>query len=153
METLNVRAGTRATTALKAKNTAPPKQISMIPVSKIALRIRNKDIASHCATHLRKAAMCPALEKRFLKRCGWTPDQVDQIDWTAHQGDLSKLHFAEKKFVLKFIHQSLSMGKIFHKIDPSQSITCSSCTLSPKSDTHLCWCPTCQVAIQLNSTQ
>ena len=130
METLNVRADYHATTALQA-NTTPPKHIHMIPSSKIALRIRDIDITSHYATHLRKAATRPALEKRFHKHYGWTPAQVDHVDWKAHQGTFSKLRFAEKKFVLKFIHQSPPMGKIFHKIDPSQPITCSSCQKNP----------------------
>ena len=37
------------------------------PLCKIALWIRNIDITSHCATHLHKAATCPAMEKRCLE--------------------------------------------------------------------------------------
>ena len=147
METLNVRADALATTALAA-NTHPPKQICMIPSSKIALRIGATDITSHYATHLRKAATRPTIAKRFHKHYGWTSAQLDYIDWTAHHGAISKLRFAEKKFVMKLIHQSLPMGKIFHKIDPSQSITCSSCKLSPESPTHLYRCPTRRAAME-----
>jgi hypothetical protein len=89
----------------------------------------------------------------MLQRCnkhhGWTPAGFDLIDWKAHHGALQKLRFAEKKFVAKFIHQSLPMGAVFHKIDPSQPITCSSCQLHPESEeTHLCRCATRQAALE-----
>ena len=44
-------------------------------------------------------------------------------------------------------HQILPMGKIFHKIDPTQSITCSSCQIYPESATHLYRCPTRRAAM------
>jgi hypothetical protein len=50
------------------------------------------------------------------------------------------LRFAEKKFVYKFVHQSLPMGDVFHKIDPTQSATCSSCQLHTESEAHLLQC-------------
>jgi hypothetical protein len=140
METLNVHADALATTALEA-NTQPARTIHMIPSSKVALRIAGTDITSHYATHLRKAATRPAMLRRGLKHYGWTTRQFDSIDWKAHHGAIQKLRFSEKKFVTKFIHQSLPMGKIFHKIDPSQSITCSSCKRLPESETHLYRCP------------
>ena len=91
----------------------------MIPSSKIALRIGDVNITSHYTTYLRKAVTGLAMEKRYLKHYGWTLAQVAKIDWMAHHSALSKLHFAE----------NLPIGKLFHKIDPSQSITCSSCKL------------------------
>jgi hypothetical protein len=62
------------------------------------------------------------------------------IDWAAHHGAIQKLRFPEKKFVTKFIHQGLPMGKILYKIDPTQSITCRSCQRHPESETHLYRC-------------
>jgi hypothetical protein len=66
------------------------------------------------------------------------------VDWNAHQGALQKLQFADKKFITKFIHQSLPMGAVFlpmgtvfHKIDATQSITCNSCKCHPKCEAHL----------------
>ena len=104
METLNVRAHAHATTAL-TNNAKRPKQICLIPLGKIALRIQGTDnITSHYATHLWKAATCPELEKRFSKHYGWTPAQAAKIDWTAHHGAIFKLRFAEKKFVLEMTH-------------------------------------------------
>ena len=153
METLNVRADAYATTAL-TNNANLPKQICMIPSSNIALRIRHTDITSKYATHLRKAATRPELENRFYRLYGWTSTQVNKIDWTAHHGAISKLCFAEKKSVLKMTHQILPVFKIFHKIDPTQSITCSLCQLHPESATHLYRCPTRHAAMEvlLNDT-
>lgn len=81
----------------------------------------------------------PAMLRRCLQHYGWNTAQFDMIDWTAYHGALQKLRFAEKKLVTKFIHQSLpAMGKIFNnKIDPSQSITCSSCQRQP-NPRHTC---------------
>ena len=97
MEALNVRAKDAHATTTLTNNTNPPKQICMIPSSKIALRIRNTNITSHYATHLRKAATRPELEKRFYRLYDWTPAQVNKIDWTAHHGAISKLRFAKRK--------------------------------------------------------
>jgi hypothetical protein len=33
------------------------------------------------------------------------------------------------------------MGEVFHKIDPTQSITCSSCKSQPECEAHLYQCP------------
>jgi hypothetical protein len=126
METLNVRADKHATSGL-AQVSDPARTICMIPSSKVTLRIHNTDITSQYATHLRKAATCPAMLQRAHKHYGWIPAQFEMIDWKAHHDALRKLRFNEKKFVTKFIHQSLPMGKVFHKIDPSQAMTCSSC--------------------------
>jgi hypothetical protein len=147
MERLNVRADAHATAALEA-HLQPSKSIHMIPSSKVALRIDAIDITSHYATHLRKAATRPAMLQRCHKHYEWTPAGFDLIDWKAHHGALQKLRFAEKKFVTKFIHQSLPMGAVFHKIDPSQPITCSSCQLQPESETHLYRCATRQAALE-----
>jgi hypothetical protein len=54
--------------------------------------------------------------RRVHKHYGWIPAQFEMIDWKAHHGALRKLRFNEKKFVTKFIHQSLPMGEVFHKI-------------------------------------
>jgi hypothetical protein len=70
------------------------------------------------------------------------------VDWKAHHGALQKLPFQERKFVLKFIHQSLPMGKINHKIDPTQSTTCSTCKRHQEMETHLYRCPVRRVAIE-----
>ena len=75
-------------------------------------------------------------------------DQFNMIDWQAHHGALKKLRFSKKKFITKFIHQSLAMGETYHKIDPSQSVTCSSCQLHPESETHLYRCPTRRAAME-----
>jgi hypothetical protein len=133
METLNVRADKHATSGL-ALVTDPTRKI---PSSKVTLRIHQTDITSHYATHLRKAATRPAMLKRAYKHYGWIPEQFAMIDWKAHHGALRKLRFNEKKFVTKFIHQSLPMGEVFHKIDPSQAVTCSSCKVHAESSTHM----------------
>jgi hypothetical protein len=64
------------------------------------------------------------------------------IDWKAHHGTLQKLNFHEKKFVTKFIHQSLPMGAVYHKIDNSQSSKCNSCNTHTVTTQHLYRCPT-----------
>jgi hypothetical protein len=92
--------------------------ISMIPSSKVTLRIHNANITSHYTTHLCKAATRPTMLQRVHKHYGWIPAQFEMIDWKAHHDALQKLRFNKKKFVTKFIHQSLPMGKVFHKIDP-----------------------------------
>jgi hypothetical protein len=68
--------------------------------------------------------------------------------WQAHHGVLQKLQFSEKKFVTKFIHQIVPTGETFHKTEPSQSITCSSCQLKLESGTHLGRCPTRRAAME-----
>jgi hypothetical protein len=141
METLNVRADYHATEGLENAR-SPPYIIQTIPSSKVALRIDATDITSHYASHLRKAASRPAIIQRVAKHYGWTEAQFDMIDWKAHHGAIQKLRFADRKFVIKFIHQSLPMGAIFHIIDPSQAVTCSSCKMQPESETHLYRCKT-----------
>jgi hypothetical protein len=136
-----VRADKHATSGL-ALVTDPTRKIRMIPSSKVTLRIHQTDITSHYTTHLRKAATRPTMLRRAYKHYGWIPDQFAMIDWKAHHGALWKLWFNENKFVTKFIHQSLPMGKVFHKIDPSQEVTCSSCKVHAESSTHLYRCPT-----------
>jgi hypothetical protein len=149
METLNVRADKHATSNL-AQVSDPDRKICMIPSSKVTLRIhKTADITSHYATHLRKAATRPAMLRRAYKHYGWIPALFAMIDWKApHHGALRKLRFNEKKFVTKFIHQSLPMGEVFHKIDPSQAVTCSSCKVHAESETHLYRCPTRQAAME-----
>jgi hypothetical protein len=144
METLNVRADLHATSGLDIASTIDEQQakkINLIPSSKVALRIYDTDITSHHASHLRKAATRPAIVQRTHKHHGWTPIQFEMIDWKAHQDAMQKLRFAEQKFIKKFTHQSLPMGDVYHKIDPSQSTTCWSCKVQTESDTHLYRCP------------
>jgi hypothetical protein len=151
MERLNVHADKNAIIGLNsemASQANPVKRISLIPSSKVALRIHHTDITSHLATHLHKAATRPAMMKRAQTRYGWTESQFDMVDWKAHQGALQKLAFKEKKFVLKFIHQSLPMGEFFNKIDPSQSLLCSSCKSHQESHTHLYRCPARRAAME-----
>ena len=71
----------------------------------------------------------------------------DRLDSTPH-GAISKLSFAEKKFVPKMTHQILPVGKLFTKLDPSQPIACSSYKLQPASATHLYRCPTFYTAME-----
>jgi hypothetical protein len=68
--------------------------------------------------------------------------------WSTGRPITGEIPFQEPKFVLKFIHQSLPMGKINHKIDPTQSITCSTCKRHQETETHLYQCPVCRVAIE-----
>lgn len=144
-----VGAEAHATRTALETHLQPSRAIHMIPSSNAALRIDDTDITSHHATHLRKAATRPAMLNRCHKHCGWTPAGFNMIDWNAHHGALQKLRFAEKTFVTMFIHQGLPMlGAVFHKIDPSQPITCSSCQLKPESETHLHRCTTRQVALE-----
>jgi hypothetical protein len=117
MESLNVRADSHATSGLSSIEGEPTCTIPLILSSKTALTIVGKDITSHYATHLRKAASWPAMLQRTQKHYGWIETQFDMVDWKAHHGALQKLPFQERTFVLKFIHQSLPMGKINHKIE------------------------------------
>jgi hypothetical protein len=136
METLNVGADYHATEGLATEGN-PSTLVTLIPSSKLGLRIATTDITSHYATHLRKAATRPAMLKRVQKHYGWMESQFDMIDWAAHHGAIQKLRFTEKKFITKCIHQSLPMGKILH---PTQSITCRSCQRHQESETHLYRC-------------
>jgi hypothetical protein len=88
----------------------------------IQIHLMFQNVNSRCSAPARFVAN-PGLETQF-----------DMINWTAHNGAVKKLRFAEKKFVTKFIHQNLPMGKkMLHKIHPRQSITCrwprANCTL------------------------
>jgi hypothetical protein len=61
MESLNVKADNHATLGLSNTEGPPRHTIPLIPSSKIALIVAGKDITSHYATHLRKAASPPAM--------------------------------------------------------------------------------------------
>jgi hypothetical protein len=153
METLNIRADAHASYALEQQGPAS-KIITPIPSSKVSLLVHNTTITSHYATHLRKAATRPALLQHCRKQYNWQESIFDSIDWKAHHGAIQKLSFAEMKFVTKFIHQHLAMGLIFHKINPAQSATCSSCQIYNESEAHLLQCPKRRDALEyfLNNT-
>ena len=70
METLNVRADAHANDGLEIPG-EPQTTITLVPASKIGLRIGKTDITSKRATHLCKAATKPAMMTRFQKHCGW----------------------------------------------------------------------------------
>ena len=70
----------------------------------------------------------------------------DRLDSTPRRHLQATLR--QKKFVLKVTHQILPMGKIFNKMDPSKSITCSSCKLHLESATHLYRCRTRRTAME-----
>jgi hypothetical protein len=148
METLNVKADNHTTLGLNNSEGPPRQKIPQIPSSKIALIVTGKDITSHYATHLRKAASRPAMIQRVHKHYGWLESQFEMVDWKAHHGAMQKLQFRDRKCILKFIHQSLPMGKVHRKIDPTQSLTCSTCKRHQKSETHLYRCPVRRVAIE-----
>ena len=119
----------------------------MIPSSKVVLMIEQTDITSKYATHLRKAAAQPAMRTRFRKQYGWDKSDFDSVDWNAHHCALRKPSYAEKKFITKFIHQILPMGEVYHKIDPTQSITCPSCKAHRECEAHLYQCPARRLAM------
>jgi hypothetical protein len=77
-----------------------------------------------------------------------TESQFEMVDWKAHHGAMQKLQYRDRKFILKFIHQSLPMGTVHHKIDPTQSLTCSTCKRHQESETYLYRCPVRRVAIE-----
>jgi hypothetical protein len=140
MERLNVRANLLATEGLTIDG--PPSTIvSLIPSSKVGLRIDYIDVTSKYATHLRKAATLPVTLLFTQQHYGWDEDTFNTIDWKAHHGALKKLTFARKKFITKFTHQLLPMGTVFHKIDTTQSATCSSCHGHLECHDHLYRCP------------
>jgi hypothetical protein len=150
METLNVRADAHATDGLTDLPGNPTTLVTLIPSSKIGLRINLIDITSKCATHIRKAAAEPAaMRMHFHKHYGWDAKDFDSVDWNSHQGAIWKLSYAGKKFITKFIHQILPMGEVYHKIDPTQSITCSSCKVHPECEAHLLYqCPARRIIIE-----
>jgi hypothetical protein len=123
LEYLNVKADSHATLGLSNTEGPPMHMIPLLPSSKIALIVAGKDITSHYATHLRKAASQPAMLQRVQKHYGWLESQFEMVDWKAHHGAMQKLQFRDRKFVLKFIHQSLPMGTVHHKIDLTQLLT------------------------------
>jgi hypothetical protein len=147
METLNARADAHATAGLNVPG-APATIAPLMPSSEVALRMDRIDITSKRATHLRKAATKPAMLNLFHIHCGWNLLDVDSIDWKAHHGALGKLTCSGKKFATKFIFQLLPMGKTHHKIDPAQSVTCSSCKVHPECEAHLCQCPARRIVIE-----
>jgi hypothetical protein len=69
METLNVRADYHATQGLATEGN-PSTLVTLIPSSKLGIRIATTDITSHYATDLRKAATRPAMLKRAQKHYG-----------------------------------------------------------------------------------
>jgi hypothetical protein len=96
MESLNVRADSHATSGLNSIEGEPTSKIPHIPSSKIGLTIAGKDITSHYATHLRKAASRPAMLQRAQKHYGWIETQFDMVDWKAHHGALQKTRSRSK---------------------------------------------------------
>jgi hypothetical protein len=149
METLHVRADRQTSSRLRMGHQHTHTQlISMIPSSKIALHINNTNISSYYVTHLRKATTHPAILKHYIKHYGWNTTQSETIDWKVHHGAIHKIWFTEKKCIAKCIHQSLTMSKVFHKIDPSQKITCRSCKLHPELESQLYHCPTLQATME-----
>ena len=139
METLNVRADAQATDGLDTPGD-PQTTTSLIPSSRIGLRIDHTDSTSKYATHLRKAPRKPAMMTRFQKHYGWDTKDIESVDWKAHHGAIQKLRYAGKKVILP-------MGAVYHKIDPTQSVTCSSCKVHPKCEAHLYQCPARRVGI------
>ena len=137
MEKLHMRVDAHANTDRLDIPGDPQAAITIIPSSKIGLRIDQTDITSRYATHLRKAATKPAMMTRFRKHYGWDAKDAESVDWKAHHDAIHKLRDAVKKFKTKFFHQVLLMGAVFHKIDPTQSITCSSCKVHPECEAHL----------------
>jgi hypothetical protein len=107
------------------------------------------DVTSHYATHLRTAAARPASLLYFQKHYQWDATCFDTVDWKAHHGAIQKLRFGEKAFITKWIHQNLPMVKVFKKIDPTQSITCSSCKRQPECEAHLYKCPACKQGMDM----
>ena len=78
METLNMRADAHATDGLNFPGDPQP-TITLIPSSKIGLRIDRTDITSRYATHLRKAATKPAMMTWFRKHYGWDTEDVESV--------------------------------------------------------------------------
>ena len=73
----------------------------------------------------------------FRKHYRWDATNIKSVGWKAHHGAIQKLRYTGKKSITKFIHQVLPMGAVFHKIDPTQSVTCSSCKVHPECEAHL----------------
>jgi hypothetical protein len=136
----NVRADILATEGLTIDGSLST-TVAFIPSSKVGLRIDYTDVTSKYATHLRKAATRPAFLIFTQQHYGWDEDTFNTIDWKARHGALKKLTFASKQFITKFTYQLLQMGTVFHKIDPTQSATCSSSHGHLECPDHLYRCP------------
>jgi hypothetical protein len=140
METLNVRADLHATYGLDLPG-APPTLVTMMPSAKSpceSIKPTSRASAQPISGRPQHDQLCCSVSENTVS---WDDTHLDSVDWKAHHGVIEKLRFTSKKFITKFIHQSLPMGAVCHKIDPSQSITCSSCKQHPECEAHLHQCP------------
>jgi hypothetical protein len=91
----------------------PQKKINLIPSSKVALRIYDTSPATTRPT-FEKQLRDSAIVQRTHKHHGRTPTNDDH--WKAHQGAMQKPDSPSRN---RTTHQSLPMGDVYHKIDPS----------------------------------
>lgn len=117
-----------------------PNTAAMFPNTTVLLHSAQGTISSHYRNHLRRISSEPAMTHYICSKNQWTVKTFRTIDWDAH-GQVIRRWYAHKKFITKYLHDWLPVGKLVQKYDSSYTSACPSCATLIEDREHFLCCP------------
>jgi hypothetical protein len=141
---LNIIADSLASEYIKELNNLPAPLVqtpTMLPSTNARLLLGRSPITSNHKLHIRTASNLPALQAYILRRNDWTRETWDSIEWDSHTRALSKLSWAKRNTITKFLHKWLPTAHNMRKRSANNSRKCQQCPHDDETDDHVCQCP------------
>jgi hypothetical protein len=122
----------------------PPPHLNFTDVSRICgnsvqLKINNMTITSKYANVIRNFATTPTIRTWIMTKEKWSLRLFNTIDWKIH-GICVRKFYRHKRFIVKYVHDWLPLGKLLSHYKDPQSTTCPSCSTTIEDRTHFLWC-------------
>lgn len=115
--------------------------VPMLRGTKAQLNFDSKGTVTNKYNHeVQDAATAPALQKRIKAKNGWSQQQYDSVDWTAHGRAINR-YSDRQTTIVKMINDILPTGARVHKYDPKYSHRCPACHSPDEDDQHVMRCP------------
>lgn len=135
---LNIKAD-----ALAAQYTYPshinPSEVFCLPGNSVQLHSRSGTITSKYRNVLRRLASEPSIQQYICSKNNWYNSTFTKVDWESH-GTAVRLWHPHRRFLTKYIHDWLPLGKLISKYNPSYPTACPSCATILEDREHFLCC-------------
>ena len=114
----------------------------MIPGTKCSLKLGGQTLGSNLRKIIRDQRRTERHKQYIQTKFNIPPAAMKDIDWDSHGQAISSFQGGSHKFLVKFLHQWLPVGKVVSRYDPVKyPAKCPSCDAPVEDFQHLFTCP------------
>ena len=132
---LNVQCDDIVSTKLKNIKVKP--MVTMLPASRIMLKINGTSITHHQASQIRRAYSTPILSREYLTYHNKWENDFDTIDWETVHATYKKMPFHKTLFVTKWVNKLLPLNQQRYKWNIFPTPLCPSWCQQIEEEQHL----------------